>query len=63
MLVLVESMTGKFNYRVVLVLFSCQPCFLLNMVVGGLNMIDDGGVGHLLLLANRMVEDVKCMGR
>ena len=63
MLAPVESITDEFGYRVVLVLFSFQPCFLLNMVVGGLTVTDDGGAGHFLLRANRMVEDVECMCR
>ena len=58
-----ESMTGKFSYRVVLVLFSFWPCFLLNMVVGGLTVTNDGGAGHLLLRAIEWSKDVECMGR
>ena len=39
MLVLVESMTDKFSYRVVLCPFFLWPCFMLNMVVGGSTII------------------------
>ena len=55
MLVLVESMTKKFSYKVMLCPFLLWPCFLLNMVVGGLTVTDTGRAGHLLLPTNRMV--------
>lgn len=62
-IILVESMTSKFSYKVMLVLFSFRPSFLLNIVVGGLTVTDDGRAGHLLLGETEWSEDVECMGR
>ena len=62
-LISVESMIDKFSYRVMLCPFLPWPCFLLNMVVGGLTVTDISIAGHLLLRANRMVKNMGCMGK